>query len=59
MSTDYRGHDTTNPRRVFISDQERGVFGVIKRESRCHLAIEVIGDLKAEAPPRPLPSQGP
>ena len=24
----YRGHDTTNPRRVFISGQKRGMFGV-------------------------------
>jgi IS5 family transposase len=30
----YRGHDTANPRRVFISGQKRGVFGVIKRELR-------------------------
>ncbi|MEJ2432787.1 MAG: IS5/IS1182 family transposase, partial [Pseudolabrys sp.] len=30
----YRGHDTENPRRVFISGQRRGVFGVIKRELR-------------------------
>lgn len=28
----YRGHTTANPRRVFISGQKRGVFGVIKRE---------------------------
>lgn len=26
----YRGHDTENPRRVFISEQKRGVFGVMK-----------------------------
>ena len=30
----YRGHDAPNPRRVFISGQKRGVFGVIKRELR-------------------------
>ena len=30
----YRGHSTANPRRVFISGQKRGVFGVIKRELR-------------------------
>src|SRR5271167_1047476 len=30
----YRGHDAENPRRVFISGQKRGVFGVIKRELR-------------------------
>ena len=30
----YRGHETTNPRRVFISGQKRGVFGAIKRELR-------------------------
>ena len=28
----YRGHNTTNPRRVFISGQRRGVIGIIKRE---------------------------
>jgi IS5 family transposase len=45
----YRGHDTENPRRVFISGQNRGVFGVIKRELRRRSAIEpVIGHLKAE-----------
>ena len=45
----YRGHDTENPRRIFISGQKRGVFGVIKRELRRRSAIEpVIGHLKAE-----------
>ncbi len=45
----YRGHDTQNTRRVFISGQKRGVFGVIKRELRRRSAIEpVIGHLKAE-----------
>jgi IS5 family transposase len=45
----YRGHDAQNPRRVFISGQKRGVFGVIKRELRRRSAIElVIGHLKAE-----------
>src|SRR6476620_7989033 len=45
----YRGHDTQNPRRVFISGQKRGVFGVIKRELRRRSAIEpVIGHMKAE-----------
>ena len=43
----YRGHDTTNPRRVFISGQKRGVFGTIKRELRRRAAIEaIIGHLK-------------
>ena len=28
----YRGHETANPRRVFISGQKRGVFGAIKHE---------------------------
>jgi transposase, IS5 family len=43
----YRGHETTNPRRVFISGQKRGVFGTIKRELRRRSAIEaVIGHLK-------------
>jgi hypothetical protein len=45
----YRGHDTENPRRVFISGQKRGVFGIIKRELRRRSAIEpVIGHLRAE-----------
>jgi transposase, IS5 family len=45
----YRGHDTTNPRRVFISGQKRGVFGVIKRELRRRSAIEaVIGHMKGD-----------
>ena len=45
----YRGHDVQNPRRVFISGQKRGVFGIIKRELRCRSAIEpVIGHMKAE-----------
>ncbi|MET4259613.1 hypothetical protein ABIC09_004571 [Bradyrhizobium sp. S3.12.5] len=45
----YRGHDAQNPRRVFISAQKRGVFGIIKRELRRRSAIEpVIGHLKAE-----------
>jgi IS5 family transposase len=45
----YRGHDAQNPRRVFISGQKRGVFGVIKRELRRRSAIEpIIGYLKAE-----------
>lgn len=45
----YRGHDTENPRRVFISGQKRGVFGVIKRELRRRSAIEaVIGHMKTD-----------
>ena len=45
----YRGHDAQDPRRVFISGQKRGVFGVIKRELRRRSAIEpIIGHLKAE-----------
>ena len=45
----YRGHDAQNPRRVYISGQKRGVFGVIKRELRRRSAIEpIIGHLKAE-----------
>src|SRR5262252_3832487 len=43
----YRGHDATNPRRVFLSGQKRGVFGIISRELRRRSAIEaVIGHLK-------------
>jgi IS5 family transposase len=45
----YRGHDAQNPRRVFISGQKRGVFGIIKRELKRRAAIEpVIGHMKAE-----------
>jgi IS5 family transposase len=45
----YRGHDAQNPRRVFISGQKRGIFGVIKRELRRRSAIEpVIGHMKSE-----------
>ena len=45
----YRGHDTANPRRVFISGQKRGVFGIIKRELRRRSAIEaVIGHMKTD-----------
>jgi IS5 family transposase len=45
----YQGHDVPNPRRVFISGQKRGVFGLIKRELRRRSAIEpIIGHLKAE-----------
>ncbi len=45
----YRGHKATNPRRVFISGQKRGVFGVIKRELRRRSAIEpVIGHMKTD-----------
>jgi IS5 family transposase len=45
----YRGHDTANPRRVFVSGQKRGVFGVIKRELRRRSAIEpVIGHMKTD-----------
>ncbi|MGY4327385.1 hypothetical protein ACVWWG_001802 [Bradyrhizobium sp. LB7.2] len=45
----YRGHDPPNSRRVFISGQKRGVFGVIKRELRRRSAIEpIIGHLKID-----------
>src|SRR5262245_12305854 len=45
----YRGHDTANPRRVFISGQKRGVFGLIKRELRRRSAIEaVIGHMNTD-----------
>jgi IS5 family transposase len=45
----HRGHDAENPRRVFISGQKRGIFGIIKSELRRRSAIEpVIGHLKAE-----------
>ena len=43
----YRGHDAQNPRRVFISGQKRGVFGVIKREPRRRSIEPVIGHMKA------------
>src|SRR5262249_20810342 len=42
-------HDAPDPRRVFISGQKRGVFGVIKRELRRRFAIEpLIGHMKEE-----------
>jgi len=45
----YRGHNAPDPRRVFISGQKRGVFGVIKRELRRRSAIEpLIGHMKEE-----------
>src|SRR5215475_12010688 len=45
----YRGHNASNPHRVFISGQKRGVFGVIKRELRRRSAIEpVIGHMKSD-----------
>ena len=45
----YRGHKASNPHRVFISGQKRGVFGVIKRELRGRPAIEpVIGHMKTD-----------
>jgi IS5 family transposase len=45
----YRGHRAANPRRVFISGQKRGVFGVIKPVLRRRLAIEaVIGHMKTD-----------
>jgi IS5 family transposase len=45
----YRGHDAANPRRVFISGQKRGVFGIIKRELKRRSAIEpVIGHMKTD-----------
>ena len=43
----YRGHRAAKERRMFISGQKRGVFGVIKRELRRRSAIEaVIGHMK-------------
>ena len=43
------GHDAPDPRRVFISGQKRGVFGVIKRELRRRSAIEpLIGHMKEQ-----------
>ena len=45
----YRGHTTERPRRVFISGQRRGVFGVIERELRRRSAIEpIIGHMKSD-----------
>jgi len=44
----YPGHGA-DPRRVFISGQKRGVFGLIKRELRRRSAIEpVIGHMKID-----------
>ena len=45
----YRGHDATNPWRVFRSGQKRGVHGQIKKELRRRSAIEpVIGHCKID-----------
>ena len=45
----YRGHDAPYPRRIFISGQKRGVFGIIKRELQRRSAIEpLIGHMKEE-----------
>lgn len=45
----YRGHQASNPRRVFISGQKRGVFGIIKRQLKRRSAIEpAIGHMKSE-----------
>ena len=45
----YRGHKTERPRRVFISGQKRGVFGIIERELRRRSAIEpIIGHMKSD-----------
>ena len=45
----YRGHDAPKPRRVFISGQKRGVFGIIKRELRRRFAIEpLVGGVKEQ-----------
>lgn len=45
----YRGRNTDRPRRVFISGQKRGVFGVIERELRRRSAIEpIIGHMKSD-----------
>ena len=45
----YRGHTTKSPRRVFISGQKRGVFGIIERELRRRSAIEpIIGHMKSD-----------
>jgi transposase, IS5 family len=45
----YRGHKAESPRRVFISGQKRGVFGIIERELRRRSAVEpVIGHMKSD-----------
>jgi transposase, IS5 family len=44
----YGGDNAQNPRRVFISGQKRGVFGVIKRERRRSATEPIIGHLKTE-----------
>jgi transposase, IS5 family len=45
----YRGHDTPNLRRVFISGRKCGVHGIIKRELRRRSAIEpVIGHMRSD-----------
>jgi hypothetical protein len=41
----YRGNEAPNPRRIFISGQKCGVFGVIKHEFRRRSTIE-LGHMK-------------
>lgn len=38
----YDGHKTANPSRIFISDQKRRAFGLIKRELRRGSAVEAV-----------------
>ena len=54
----YRGHHAQNRRRVFISGQKRGVFGVIERELRRRSAIDHRA-LEDRWSPRPLLPQRP
>lgn len=45
----YCGHTTERPRPVFLSGQNRGVFGIIEHELRRRPAIEpIIGHMKSD-----------
>ena len=45
----YRGHDTANPHRVFISGQKRGVFGAHQTRTASSLRYRaVIGHMKSD-----------
>jgi IS5 family transposase len=51
MSTIPRGHNTRKSRRIFISGQRRGVFGVVKRELRRRSAIQAVIGHSPTSPP--------
>jgi IS5 family transposase len=63
----YRGHETANPRRVFISGQKRGVFGAINSllkqgatpVTEAADVIDVLRPILGQPPDLPAPSSEP